>query len=271
VTNAREYDALDAALDRLVAGLPADPPAGLEPLVQTARAAREALSLEVHGDLAAAHLEAMGIQPESAAVRPIRRRRHRLATILLAAAIGLLLLGGSAVAASGSALPGQLLYPVKRAVEKIDLALHSDPSSRARLHLEFARRRLDELGTLLAKRRAGENVDIGAAMSAYQDELSQVQDAVAADALGQDLQTLLGNVQDELAKHLSVLIALRDGTIPDEARTAIQNAIDRAQTARDSVMQGRINGGKPDGTPGATPSLGPPSQSPGKSASPHGR
>jgi hypothetical protein len=260
--NARD-DRLDAALDRLVQGGSAPAPEGLEPLLETARRAREALAVEVPELLARRHLAVLGAGEALIAARP---RRKRLAVIMLAAAIGVALMAGSAVAASNGSLPGQLLYPVKRAVEKIDLAFHRDPASRARLHLEFAERRLEELQSLLALRRAGQNVDIGAAMAAYEQEISHVQDAVAADALGRDLQTLLGNVQDELSKHLTVLNQLYNDGVPQQARDAIQAAIDRAQTAQDNVMQGRINGGKPASTPSGRPSV-----APGKSAASHGR
>ncbi|MGZ4127113.1 MAG: DUF5667 domain-containing protein [Actinomycetota bacterium] len=262
--NARDHDRLDEALDRLVQGIPASAPEGLESLLETARVAREAFVVEVPELVARRHLAAMGADEPLVGARA---RRHRVAVTLLAAAIGVALMAGSAVAASSGALPGQLLYPVKRAVEKIDLAVHRDPASRARLHLQFAERRLEELRDLLAMRRAGQNVDIGAAMSAYEQELAHVQDAVAADALGQDLQVLLGNVQDELTKHLTVLTDLYNGGVPEQARAEIQDAITHAQSARDNVMQGRTNGGKPDGTPGG----GPPSVSPGKSTSSHGR
>jgi len=239
---AQRNDELDLTLDRLVAGLPVDVAGPLGQLVETAREAREAFAVELPSDLAARHLAALGV------VRPIEQarsnRRRRIATIVLAAAVGLMLLGGTAVAASGSALPGDLLYPVKRAVENVDLALHHGASARAKLHLEFARRRLDELSQLLAKRRNGEHVDIGAAMSAYQDEIANAQDAVAADALGQDFQALLASVQSELDKHVSVLTELQL-KVPEQARDAIANAIARAQTAEQNVMQGRINHGKP--------------------------
>jgi len=257
MTDAREYDALDEALDRLVLGEPAHAPEALEPLLQTARAAREAFAIELPGDVAQRHLAAL------AGARPIdhKRSRRRLVVTLLAAAITVLLLTGSAVAASAGALPGQLLYPVKRAVEKVDLALHGDPASRARLHLQFAQRRLEELSTLLELRRSGQNVDVGAAMSAYQNEINAVQADVADATPGAQLEALLGHVQDELAGHVAVLEQLRDNVVPPQARDAIQNAIDRAETARTNVM----HVGKPSGTPGGRPSTAGVPPSPGKS------
>jgi hypothetical protein len=262
VSAARVADTLDEALDRLVAGLPVDVPEDLSPLVGTARAAREAFRLEVPPFLAARHAAALGLTSVSPLERGRSRRRHRVAVVLLAATLGLLLMGGAAVAASGSALPGQALYPVKKAVEKVELALTNGPSGRAKLHLEFAQRRLEELQALLEKRRNGESVNVGAAMSAYKDEVAQAEDAVAADAQGQDYAALLAKVQDALSKHVSVLTAL-ESKVPAQAQDAIENAIARAQTAKDNVMHGRSGEhGKPAGTPG-----GPPSTNPGRSPS----
>jgi len=264
VTDPRADDALDAALDRLVHGEPADALAGLDPLIQTARDVRDALRTDVPDAVARSHIAAM-----TEAATPERRRpRHRVLMVLIAAAITTILLAGGAVAASAGALPGQLLYPVKRAVEKIDLVLHHDPASRARLHLEFAQRRLNELSALLELRRAGQTVDIGAAMRAYQSEISQVQDAIVEDPASANLQALLSRVQDELAGHLAVLTQLRDTVVPEQARDAIQNAIDRAETARANALQRRASVGRspdnpsPQSSPGGPPSVNPHKSSP---------
>jgi len=264
VTDLRAYDALDAALDRLIQGEPAHAPDGLDPLIQTARAAREALRTDVPDAVARAHIAAL----TGAATLERERPRRRVVMVLIAAAITTMLLAGGAVAASAGALPGQLLYPVKRAVEKIDLAFHHDPASRARLHLEFAQRRLNELATLLELQKAGQTVDIGAAMQAYQSEISQVQDAIAQDPASANLQALLSHVQDELAGHVAVLTQLRDTVVPAQAREAIQNAIDRAETARANALQRRASGGHSPSNPSTPPSSpgGPPSVNPGKSS-----
>lgn len=256
MTDARAHDALDAALDHVVQGLPTHAPEGMDQLLQTARAAREAFAVEVPDDVARAHLAALLQEPAGVPIlEAARRPRHRVALVLIAAVVTVLLLGGAAVAASGSALPGSLLYPVKRAVEKIDLALHRDPASQARLHLEFAQRRLTELSDLLALRRAGETVDIGAAMSAYQGEVAKVQAAIATDTSDPGYQALLGSVEDQLEGHLAVLSALRDNTVPGPAQSAIQNAIDRAQTAQSAVSKSHAGGSPPNVEP--TPSKRP--------------
>jgi hypothetical protein len=147
---------------------------------------------------------------------------------------------------------------VKRAVEKIELVIHRDPASQARLHLQFAQRRLTELSGLLAQRRAGQNVDVGAAMSSYKSEVAQAQQALAADQNDPNLQALLASVDVQLQRHLTVLAALRDNEQPGPASIAIQNAILKADKARASLAK---SGGKPATNPK-------PSRAPSKSARP---
>ena len=256
MTDAREHDALDAALDRLVRGEPASAPEGLEPLLQTARAAREAFSIAVPDEVARAHVASL----TGVATFGRRRPRHRIALVLIAAAITAILLGGAAVTASASALPGEILYPVKRAVERIELVIHSDPASRAQLHIEFAQRRLAELSALQALRRAGQKVDVGAAMSSYQAEVKAAEDALADDASSAGYQALAATLDAQLQRHLAVLAALRVGAIPGPAQVAITNAIqhvDEAHSALTRTPPAKKPKAPPTGrpsTPGASPS-----------------
>lgn len=65
-----------------------------------------------------------------------------------AAALASALIGTTGVAAAAqSALPGQLLYPVKDLTEDARLAFASGDVERGRLHLAFARERLEEIET----------------------------------------------------------------------------------------------------------------------------
>lgn len=75
----------------------------------------------------------------SQASHPVRRRLAAFATVAIAAtgAVGL-------VSTSASALPGDLLYPVKRSVESVELTLQRSDSGRGTVQLEQASERLDE-------------------------------------------------------------------------------------------------------------------------------
>jgi hypothetical protein len=80
----------------------------------------------------------------------------RLATGFIAAALVAGVLGTGAVAASGSALPGDPLYGLKRTVEDVRLNTASSPAQRQELQREFEQRRIGEANELLDAGREGE-------------------------------------------------------------------------------------------------------------------
>jgi hypothetical protein len=74
--------------------------------------------------------------------------RGRVVFVGAAAAAALLAIASGGVLASSNALPGDTLYPVKRAAESAGLALTFDEASRARRHLDIAATRLAEVEQL---------------------------------------------------------------------------------------------------------------------------
>jgi hypothetical protein len=81
---------------------------------------------------------ASGTTPTRAG-RPIRRRVAGLTAAMVASAgiVGI-------VASSASAVPGEMLYPVKRSVESVELVMHRDEASRGSFQLRQASERLAE-------------------------------------------------------------------------------------------------------------------------------
>jgi hypothetical protein len=81
----------------------------------------------------------------AAPARPVRRRVATVTAALVASA-------GAAgiVASSASAVPGEMLYPVKRSVESVELQLHRDDASRGAFQLAQASERLAEARSLSA-------------------------------------------------------------------------------------------------------------------------
>jgi hypothetical protein len=77
----------------------------------------------------------------------------RFATALIALAFVLIVSGYGLFSASAQALPGDLLYPVKRSAENIRLGVTSDSNRRESLEEEFERRRTDEVARLLFEGR----------------------------------------------------------------------------------------------------------------------
>lgn len=67
---------------------------------------------------------------------------------LLAAAAAVIALAGLGMVLSHDSLPGDTLYPVKRAAESVELGLAFGDNAKATRHLKFAATRLDELVAL---------------------------------------------------------------------------------------------------------------------------
>lgn len=86
--------------------------------------------------------------------RPVRRRLAGLTAAIVASAgaVGI-------VASSASAMPGELLYPVKRGVESVELTLHRDDASRGSFQLAQASERLAEARELTASGRSAHLID----------------------------------------------------------------------------------------------------------------
>ncbi len=80
--------------------------------------------------------------------RPIRRDFRRMVRYAVAACLVIVLALGGVTQASASSLPGDSLYPAKRAVEDVRLALVTD-NGEPTLRVNLASRRLDEFETLL--------------------------------------------------------------------------------------------------------------------------
>lgn len=276
-----ERRALDRALDEVVAGRPVDTPAPLGDLAAVAARLRAAAGARVSPAVAERHLLLMNEaarERATAAPAPPRRPAGRRVAIVLAATM-LLALGASQVGfAASDALPGDLLYPVKRAVERLNLAVHPGAVSRATIHLELAERRLTELAALVDRGDDRERID--AAASAYRaqsqtavDELGRAQDA------GLDIEALVARVDGRLAAHIEHLVGVHEW-VPEPARPAIGHAIERMTEARERLVArlgdhpGRGRGphvGSPNGDPGppldvpGNGSPGPPGSAPPRS------
>jgi hypothetical protein len=69
--------------------------------------------------------------------------------VALAAVLVLILIGVSTVSASASSLPGDTLYPVKTATEKVQGFFTFGSEAKANFHMKLAQRRLDELKLLV--------------------------------------------------------------------------------------------------------------------------
>jgi hypothetical protein len=152
-------------------------------------------------------------------LRGYRPGLRRTAGLLLAAALSISVIGGSAIAAT----PGGPLYGTALWLE--ELTLPSGGDARFRADLGRLERRLNEARAAAASANGG---GMAAALAAYR---KTVDDAVAA--AGTD-GAWLARLEAALGNHVAVLTAL-SGRVPEQARGAIQQAIDKSNRAKEHI------------------------------------
>jgi Domain of unknown function (DUF5667) len=218
-----------AALLKLAGQVQTAPPASLP--VDKRRA------LEARLMKRASELRARPVSRANTPRRPLWRRGIVLALTSLAAFILLL---SSAVSASASSAPGDVLYPVKRASEQVRLALSPD-GWQAELHLEFARQRLQELDVLRERGKVSEEL-----LTEISAETALVLDRVPS--LPPDKQRVvlmsLTDFQNQQLQVLEVMAASTRG----EAQARVKNALADSATKQQQA-KALLAGAAPVATP----------------------
>jgi hypothetical protein len=163
-------DALDAGepIEGVLARYPAEAER-LRPLLETATllpALALAPTPAVQAASRRAFLNQAGKQ-QQARRRPVWFRGLAGLAVALVLAV---ILGGGVVAASSAALPGDTLYPIKRGVEQVTLAIARD---RDRLAERYAQRRREEVAALLANARAAE-IEFSGTIERLDDDLLEI-------------------------------------------------------------------------------------------------
>jgi|GEM_PF-4293633 len=183
-----------------------------------------ALLLEAYDNAARGHIE------RPIVIRfmgPLRVMASSFAVLAL-----LLSTAGGVAWASQKSLPTDFLYPVKLATEKTKLALTSDQLSRAKLHFEFAEKRLQEADAIGTK----EALDQKAAaqtIKRFEDEVANLHREIGNIPDKGDRKALFNSLYAIEQKMNKGLVALEEfgekvkGT--DATSTEITHAIERAQ------------------------------------------
>jgi hypothetical protein len=195
-----------------------------------------------------------------------RPHLRRWATAAALALVAWLIVGTATILASTPALPGEPLYPVKRAAEAVQLAVTWSPRGDARLHLAFAERRIEEMDASIEQERASA---LARAAAGYRESLGAVQDLLGRLDRQEDawfVEAVLVAADADAAR-LSVLAE----AAPQEARPAIvqaQAASHAVWTRARQVLESGTHGPQGAATPPATLS---PSERPGptNTAVPH--
>jgi hypothetical protein len=269
----RDAQVLDASLTMLISGrasvadlLEANPTdaAWLEPLLISAVQAR--VAAEPRGMPAGARLVGerrlrAQIRSQSPKAAPIRQKRLRLAFRLASVAVAVALLAsvrGVANAAEAS-LPGDGLYPVKQAIEQVQLGLSQSAEAEAELLVRLSEERLREAEQLAA---SGRTEDLPVALQGYGravGRLMELADRAPEQDSGEALQTLAGG----LRRQAEVLSRIRDRA-PEAAQPGLQQAVQQSTRNRERVeqmLETRLHEGGPPAERGK-PATPPASQTP---------
>jgi len=156
----------------------------LRPLVEIARTIRPVgppATAEFRARLRRHLLDVMQLDAAKASARPLRRHRvflraaTGLAGTLILAALGT---AGTVYAAQAS-LPGDTLYPVKTAAERVQLTLTLNHEQKAFLHLKLVQRRIDEVAGLATRRpEADASAPALAAAEALDSSVEEIRQSV---------------------------------------------------------------------------------------------
>jgi hypothetical protein len=152
-------------------------------------------------------------------------RERRLATVLGGFAV--VAATGSMAVASQAALPGDVLYPVKRAIENAQVNLQSDDADKARTLIAHAERRLQEAEQLTAEGADAETV--AETLQDFTDQSNQATELVLDDYAATGDEEAVGELRTFADDSMDDLGDLGD-VVPADARPALI-------TAAQSVLQ----------------------------------
>lgn len=161
-------------------------------------------------------------------------RGNRLAAAALLAAVLVVGLTGVTLAAA----PGSAFYGIRLWVENVTLP--TEANARAEAQLALLEERLSEAQEASAN---GDGNAVSAALAAYRAEVADLLATVDGDELR------LARLEAVLGTHLVALRTLSN-QVPEQARDAIQNAIDNSSKAWDRVHESQ---GNPAASPGSSP------------------
>jgi hypothetical protein len=151
--------------------------------------------------------------------RPARERR-------IAAAVGGLALVGATTSmamAAQDALPGDVLYPVKRAMENAQTGIQIGEGEKGVTLLTNASGRLDEVGALSEDAGGADTAAIADTLGVFTDQASEASDLLLADYAERGDSASISQLRDFTAASLEQLAAL-EPQVPDAAQDELVDA-----------------------------------------------
>ncbi|MEO6473360.1 MAG: DUF5667 domain-containing protein [Aeromicrobium sp.] len=160
--------------------------------------------------------------------RPLRRR-------FIAAAATVVAMSGTVglVASSAQAIPGDMLYSVKRGVESVELAMHRGDASRGSFELSQASERLAEARALSGQQDSRSQELVVNSLSEFTDKASAGSQSLFADFSNGGDRKAIDKVSD-FANSSNSILAEISNKLPTDSTAAFKAA---ASTVTDLVAQ----------------------------------
>ncbi|WP_131767832.1 DUF5667 domain-containing protein [Candidatus Protofrankia californiensis] len=166
------------------------------------------------------------------------------------------------------AVPGEPLYGLKLRVEHIQLDLTSSPVEKAKIHLDIARTRLDEINSIMDDGRLPKKtVDVRNLLTAWQHEASVGGNVLVPEARNgsQDAFRTVQDFTDDQSRDLHVLLdSLPDGPL----HTMTAKALDYMHGVHDTLSTSDITPPAAEGAPSQADTSRPPRPVPASDLTP---
>jgi hypothetical protein len=168
---------------------------------------------------------------------------------------------GTLIAGAHGSLPGDALYGVKLGVEEVRLVAAVDSIDEARVHLDVAAARIDEVQVA---KRTGRTDAMRESLRRYTEAIIAVgEELTSGDLSTTEARIVLAEAADAVDSHQEILIDLRPGT-PPPAKPDLEDAI----LTLSEIVLPPAPPPEDDASPTPGPSSTTPTESPSPSVSP---
>ena len=219
----------------------------LEPLLQAASLSRQQFAIEMDGATRARlRGRVMGAWDQ-------QHRRHRagggifsifprFAAVAASLILVVALSGAGTVAASGGAVPGEALYPVKELREAAALWFARSPEAKVEMYTRLVKERVEEVRELAAKEEASSNT-ISHALERLEGNLAALHAVMNVEVQRQQAEAVGPNPKfiealEEAADGQQSVHAILKETLdgaPEQAQPGVGAALNAIQQAQESV------------------------------------
>jgi hypothetical protein len=152
-------------------------------------------------------------------LKPLTLAKRTVAAIIISA---LLITGGTTAYAAQESLPDSALYPVKLTTEKARLAFTPSDAGKAKLHIAFAERRVQEMAEMGKRGKAEELAGLTVALTHHLEQAKNLTGAVAAEGI--DTQELRVSLERSATRQLGILEAALD-EVPEQIKPLVEQAL----------------------------------------------